>query len=285
MEHVIKKRVFVLDMVLICIGVLISSVGINMFLSNAKLLSGGATGIALIFQYLWNIPSGIMVFIINIPLFVLSFIFLPKRFTIYTAIGMFALSSALIITKPLANIIKIDDILLYCVCGGAINGIGGGIIFCRNGSTGGFDIISMMIRKKHSNFEIGKLNFCFNLIIVTVGACLFGLPQALYTLISMYIQSMVIDKVINGSNSKKLMLVLTDKETEIINYVLNNMHRGITSIKAEGEYTKEDKKLLYIAVTTRQMVHLRIKILEFDPSAFITIIDVSEVKGEGFKSI
>ena len=276
---------FYLDILIILIGTFISALAINLFISNAKLLSGGATGIALIFQYVFNTPSGLIVFLINIPLFFISYKFLSKRFTVYTAIGMMSFSFALIVTKPLSSLVKVDDILLYCLYGGALNGLGGGLVFSRNGSTGGTDIITMVIRKKYSNFDIGTLNFCFNLIIVAVGAFIFGLPQALYTLISMYTQGFVIDKVINGFTSKKLFLVLTEREKDIIDFVLKDMHRGITSLMAEGEFTGHKRKLLYVAVTTAQMVSLKRKILNIDPNAFITVIDVSEVNGKGFKSI
>ena len=279
-----KNKMLILDIVLIILGTFISALGINLFISNAKLLSGGATGIALIFQYALNIPSGLIVFLINIPLFFVSYKFLTKRFTIYTAIGMLSFSKALILTKPLSSFVNVDDILLYCIYG-VINGIGSGLVFSRNGSTGGTDIITMVIRKKYPSFEIGAVNFYFNLIIVAIGALIFGLPQALYTLISMYIQGFTIDKVINGFTSKKLFLVLTDREKDIIDFVLKDMHRGITSLMAEGEFTGHKRKLLYVAVTTSQMISLRRKILNIDPNAFITIVDVSEVKGNGFQSI
>ena len=280
-----KNKMLILDIVLIILGTFISALGINLFISNAKLLSGGATGIALIFQYALNIPSGLIVFLINIPLFFVSYKFLTKRFTIYTAIGMLSFSTALILTKPLSSFVNVDDILLYCIYGGVINGIGGGLVFSRNGSTGGTDIITMVIRKKYPSFEIGAVNFYFNLIIVAIGALIFGLPQALYTLISMYIQGFTIDKVINGFTSKKLFLVLTDREKDIIDFVLKDMQRGRTSLMAEGEFTGHKRKLLYVAVTTSQMISLRRKILNIDPNAFITIVDVSEVKGNGFQSI
>ena len=269
----------------IIIGCLISSLGVNLFLSNAGLLSGGVTGIGLILQYLWNIPSGITVFILNIPLFIVSYKFLSKRFTIYTAIGMVSFSTALMITKPLSSLVKVDDTLLYCIYGGILSGIGYGLIFFRNGSIGGTDIITMVVRKKYSDLDIGKVGFAFNLIIVTLAAFIFGLPKALYTLISMFITSSILDRVLSGFTSKKLLLVLTEKEEDIINYVIKDMNRGITSLMAEGGYTHNQKRLLYVAVTTSQMISLKNKILRIDPKAFITIIDVSEVKGKGFQSI
>ena len=285
MKYLIKSKNFYVDILVIIIGSFISSLGVNLFLSNAKLLSGGVTGIALILQYLWEVPSGITVFLLNIPLFFVSYKYLNKRFTIYTAIGMLSFSTALMITKPLSTLVQVDDMLLYCIYGGVLSGIGSGLIFYRNGSTGGTDIITMVIRKKYSNFDIGQVGFAFNLIIVTVSIFIFGLPRALYTLISMFITSTILDKVLNGFTSKKLLLILTEKEDDIINYVIKDLNRGITALMAEGGYTRDKKRLLYVAVTTSQMISLKTKILRVDPKAFITIIDVSEVKGKGFVTL
>ena len=179
MTKLLKSKSFVLDVILIFIGCIIASLGVNLFLSHAKLLSGGATGVALIFQYLSGVQAGVVVFIINLPLFVLSYIYLSRSFTLYSAIGMVSLSVSLIITKPFSSIIKLDDVLLYCIYGGVLCGIGYGIVFLRNGSTGGTDIITMLIRKKYSNFEIGKLGFAINCLIIIAGAIIFGIPKAL----------------------------------------------------------------------------------------------------------
>lgn len=285
MKDFFRSKQFYVDVIVIVLGCFISSLGVNLFLSNAQLLSGGVTGIGLILQYLFEIPSGITVFILNIPLFFISYKFLSKRFTVYTAIGMISFSTALMITKPLSSLVRVDDTLLYCIYGGLLSGIGYGLIFFRNGSIGGTDIITMVIRKKYSNLDIGKVGFGFNLVIVTISAFIFGLPKSLYTLISLFITSTILDKVLNGFTSKKLLLILTEKEDDIINYVIKDMHRGITSLMAEGGYTHNKKKLLYVAVTTSQMISLKNKILRIDPKAFITIIDVSEVKGKGFQTI
>ncbi|MBB6715423.1 YitT family protein [Clostridium gasigenes] len=280
-----QNKTVLLDFIIIFLGCLVASLGVNLFLTNAKLLSGGATGVALILQYTANISSGITVFIINLPLFLISYKRLNKRFTLYSAIGMISLSLSLIITKPLSQLIKIDDILVYCIYGGVLCGLGYGLVFLRNGSTGGVDIITMVIRKKYPNFEIGKVSFGINCIIVLIGAIIFGLPKALYTFISIFLQSVVVDRVLNGFNSKKLLLILTEKEQDMINYIIKDMHRGVTSLIAEGEYTHNRKKMLYCAVTSSQMIHVKLKLLKIDPKAFITIIDVSEVNGKGFRHI
>lgn len=284
-EFMKKYKDFILDIIIIFIGCFIASLGVNLFLIHAKLLSGGATGIALILEYLTGINSGYSVFILNLPLFFLSYKKLSRRFTIYSAIGMVSLSSSLIITKPLSSMIQVNDILLYCIYGGTLCGLGYGLVFLRNGSTGGADIINMLIRQKHSNFNIGTLGFAINIIIVFISAIIFGLPRALYTLISMFIQSLILDKVLKGFSSKRLMLILSEKEKEIVNYIMKDLNRGVTSLSAKGEFTNCDRRMLYCIVTSREMIHLKTKILSIDSKAFISIIDTSEVRGEGFTNI
>lgn len=287
MDTYYKYRANIFDVMIIFLGCIIASIGVNIFLSHAQLLSGGATGVGLLIEYTAGIPAGIIVLLINIPLLIISIKKLSRSFTIYTTIGMLSLSFSLMITKPLASVINIDglDLLLYCIYGGVLCGIGYGLVFLRNGSTGGTDIVTMLIRKRYSNFNIGSLGFSINLIIVITGAFIFGLPQALYTLISLFIQSLVLDQMLKGFSSKKLLLILTKKETEVINYVIQDLHRGVTSLLAEGEYTHDRKKMLYCIVTARQMIELKNAVHQIDPSAFITIVDISEVKGRGFRNL
>lgn len=282
-----KIKANIVDSIFILLGCIISSLGVNLFLSHAKLLSSGITGIALTIEYTLGIPSGIGIIVLNIPLLILSYKKLDKSFTIFTTIGMLCLSFSLILTKPLSNLIQLNDALLYCIYGGILYGTGLGLIFLRNGSTAGIDIIIMLIRKKYSNsnFNIGSLGFIINLLIVAVGAIIFGIPQALYTLISLFIQSIVIDKILKGFCSKKLILILTEKEEDIINYVIKELKRGITSLYAEGEYTHQSKRMLYCIVNSRQMIQMKQEICKIDPACFITIVDTSEVRGKGFKDI
>lgn len=279
-----RKNLFV-DIIVIFIGCFIASLGINIFLAHAKLLSGGVTGISLIIQYFTGIKAGYSVFLLNLPLFIISYFKLDKKFTIYSAIGMFSLTISLLVTQNIKFNLKVDDMLVYCIYGGVLCGIGYSMAFLRNGSTGGTDIITMMIRKKYSGLNIGMMGFSINVIIVVIGAVFFGLPSALYTFISMYIQTLILDKVINGFNSKKLLMILTEKEEEIIEFIMNNMNRGVTTLPAEGEYTHKKKKMIYCIVSLSQFVYLKSRIIAIDPKSFITAIDVSEVRGKGFKNI
>jgi uncharacterized membrane-anchored protein YitT (DUF2179 family) len=285
MNFITKHKEFTLDLLFILLGCFIASLGVNLFLIHAQLLSGGATGIGLIIEYKTGFQSGFTVFLLNLPLFILSYKKLSRKFTLYSAIGMISLSFSLIITRQFSTIIMVDDPLLYCIYGGALCGIGYGLVFLRNGSTGGMDIITMLIRKKYSSFNIGSMGFSLNCFIVFIGAIYFGIPKALFTLISIFIQSIVLNQVIKGFSSKKLMLILTTKEDTIIDYIIEDLNRGVTTLPARGEFTDSDRRMLYCLVTSQQMIELKSKILSIDSTAFISILDVSEVKGSGFTNI
>lgn len=281
----LNKKEFILDIVIIFIGCLIASIGINFFLANAKLLSGGVAGIALIIEYLTGFQTGYTTFLINIPLFILSYKKLSKRFTLYSIIGATSLSITLVLTSNISYILNINDVLLYCIFGGMLTGLGFGIVFLRNGSTGGIDIVNIIIRQKYPNLNIGTISLGINAIVVLLGAFFLDLPKALYTLICILIQGMVLNYVIKGFTSKKLMLILTEKEDQVISYIIKDLHRGVTTLKAHGEFTNCDRRMLYCLVTNRQYVELRTAILNVDPKTFISVLDVSEVKGKGFTNL
>ncbi|HEY5560494.1 MAG TPA: YitT family protein [Clostridiaceae bacterium] len=271
------------DIIFIMLGSFLGSIGINMFLIHAKLLSGGVTGLALILQYVFNFQAGYVILILNIPLFILSSMKLHKRFTIYSLVGMLTFSISLILTHPISNILNINDKLLYCIYGGAINGLGFGLVFAHSGSTGGLDIISMLIRRKYTNFNIGKISFSINLVIVTICAFIFGLPNALYTLIAMFVTSFVLDNVVKGLNQSKSVIIITEKEEEVANIIMKRLHRGVTCLYGEGGFTKEKKTIIYCILPLAQLPELKEIIMHVDDKAFLSISDASEVQGKGFR--
>ena len=272
-----------IDLLFIILGSFLGSIGINMFLIHARLLSGGVTGLALIFQYLFKIEAGYIILLLNIPLFILSFKKLDRKFTVYSLVGLLSFSTSLILTHPISNILNINDNLLYCLYGGVINGIGFGLIFVHHGSTGGFDIISMLIKRKYSNLNIGKISFGINLVIVIISAIIFGLPSALYTLIAMYTTAFVLDNVVKGLNQTKSVFIITNKEQEVSELILSELHRGVTYLYGEGAYSKDQKRILYCIIPLSQLPELKNIVTSIDDKAFISISDTSEVQGKGFK--
>lgn len=281
-ETYVKKQ-NVKNIVFIILGTLISSIGINMFIVHAKLLSGGVSGISLIIQYISGFPAGYTVLLLNIPLLILSYKKVNMRFTLFTIIGTVSLSLFLILTHSIKNILHINDSLLLCIYGGILNGAGMGIVFSNHGSTGGLDIISVILKKKYDNFEIGKISFIVNFIIVSIGMIFFGLSSALYTLVSMYITSYVVDKTIKGFNRQKMILIVTNKEDEVSEAIIKVLKRGVTSLYGEGAFTKKEKRVLYCIVSLSQLPQLKLIVQNIDENSFISILDVAEVQGKGFR--
>lgn len=283
MELSLKNKMeFAKKLVLILSASFISAVGVNVFFTQHKLVSGGIGGIALIIQYLTQLPAGYFVILLNIPLLILSIKEIDMDFTILTIVGTVSHSIFLVLTKDFYMYFMLKDMLLSCIYGGVIHGIALGIIISNHGSLGGVDIISIILRKKYS-IDIAKASFAFNLIIVTAGGIFFGIETALYTLISMYLGAYVIDKVIKGFNRKKLLFIITQKEEEITAKIKKELHRSATLLYGEGAYTKHPVKAIYCIVSLSQVPKLKQIIEAIDPSAFISILDTSEVLGKGFK--
>lgn len=276
-----KNSTYVFNVLL---GSLLSAVGINMFLVHGNLLSGGVSGLAVLLQYITKFPAGYTILLSNIPLLILSYKKLNLRFTILSLIGIVSYSGFLIITKNLESILNINDVLLFCLYGGILNGIGVGLTYANHGSSGGFSIITMIIKKKYDNFDVGQISFITNCIIVLLGSLTFGITTGLYTLISMYVSSIVTDKVIHGLSRKKVLLIVTDKEKEICNYITATMKRGATILNGQGLYTGEERKVLYCILPLSRLPEFKLSIQLIDSDALITVMDASEVNGKGFSS-
>jgi uncharacterized membrane-anchored protein YitT (DUF2179 family) len=281
MQNYINKSL-IKNILFILLGSLISALGINLFISNAQLLSGGATGISLIIQYLFKFPAGYTVLLLNIPLLILSYKYLNSRFTILSFIGIISFSLCLILTSPLKSLITTDDTLILCLYGGVLNGIGIGTLFSNHGSVGGVSIISALIKVKHDNFKIGRISFFINISIVFIATFFFGITSALYTIAAMFITAEVTDRIINGISKQKLVLIITQKEKEICNGILYKMHRGVTFLYGQGAYTGKNEKILFCTIALHQIPDLKLIVKEIDDNAFMITVDASEVRGKGF---
>lgn len=268
---------------LIVAGCLLSAIGINMFLVNAHLYSGGVSGLAILLQYATKIPTGYTILLANIPLLAISYKKLNKRFTWFSLLGTVSYSLFLVLTKDLKSIVTVNDTLLFCIYGGVLNGLGIGLAFANHGSMGGFNIITMLFKKKYDSYDVGQISFMSNLIIVAIGIMLNGFSVGLYTVISMYITSFVTDKIIHGIARKKILLIITEKEKEVCDYVSTYMHRGATIIEGEALSGKA-RKILYCIVDVSHLPEFKYTVQKIDNDALISIIDASEVDGKGFNS-
>lgn len=275
-ESILKRVVFIL------IGSLISALAINIFIIPHNLISGGVGGVAIIIQYLSGLPAGIFILIFNIPIFLIGLREVDRDFIIFSLIGMLSLSAFLILTGNVSNYFKLDDILLSAVYGGVIGGIGIGISLKNRGSQGGTDILAVVL-KKRLGVNIATLSLAMNIVVVAIGACISNIETALYTLVSMYITSLVMDRVIEGFERKKMLFIVTEKEKEVSDGIMNGIGRGVTFFYGEGAYTGESKKVLYCIITSRQLSKVMKIVEDIDTTSFISIVDAAEVHGQGFK--
>ncbi|WP_434796604.1 YitT family protein [Terrisporobacter vanillatitrophus] len=267
---------------IIIVGITIMSIGVNGFLRQAHLLSGGVAGVSTAINYLSNINVGFITFLINLPIFILGFIFLEKDFLITSLINMILFSIIIGITQEVGNIIPIDDILLQSVYGGILCGIGNGLVFRTKSSLGGTDIIGAILKNK-LNIAMKTTSFGINLAIVSVSSLLFGLNLALYTLIAMFINAQVMSYIKDALNDEKAVMVFSNNSEPIAAEIMENLVRGVTFLEAEGGYTHEKKKIIYCVVLSREIPKIKEIALKYDDRAFISVNDINEVKGKGFK--
>ncbi|MDO4712053.1 MAG: YitT family protein [Peptostreptococcaceae bacterium] len=265
----------------VCIGELLCAIAITFFFIPHRLLSGGVGGIAIMIQYLTDLSSGIFILLINIPIFVLGFRKLPKKFMIFTFISTNLLSVFLMMLKQLDLDLRVEDIMLSAVFGGVINGVGMGILFRYATSQGGLDILAMIARKEW-NMNIGSALMGMNFIIVAIASTLFGVERGMYTLIAMYVAYQCVDKVISGFDDKKQIMIVSQKSIEIAKVIMVDPHRGVTLLQGRGAYTGEHKEVIYCVASNRQVVRIKQIVEELDPKAFMSISDMVEVSGKGF---
>lgn len=277
------KKENLLRFVMVIIGSLIYSIGVNIFIIPHKFSSGGVAGIAIIFQYLTKIPSGYSVILINIPIFLIGIKAIDKEFGIFSFIGMIAMSLSLIFTRDLHNTYYMADPLLSALCGGILTGLGAGIIFKNRASQGGTDIIAIVVKKKYG-MSIGRIAFMINIVIVAMGIFIGSLETAIYTLISMYMNAAVVDKMIQGFDKEKVVLVVTENSDRIKQVILDKLGRGVTYLYGEGAYTGDKKNIIYCILTPKEIEQAKSLIEDIDSGAVVSIMDTAEVKGRGFKT-
>lgn len=263
------------------LGSLIGAVGINAFYIPHHLLSGGVSGVAMLLYFFFGWPVGLMTAILNVPLFIAAYRLLDREYVIGALYGMLVFAVSLDTTRFLANYNIVDDVMLASIYGGVIGGIGSGITFRVNGSAGGIDIVAA-IMKKYYSFNMGLVGFAINCIIMLFAAAFFGVKLAMYTLLAMYIGANVTDKVIEGFNRKKTVIIISEKSDELAAAIMKEVGRGVTFLNGEGAYTHNDKRVVFVVLTLTQIARIKFITEKIDPCAFMIVQDAAEVLGKGF---
>ena len=264
------------------IGALIMAVGVALFLLPNQLSSGGVAGIATITYYLLNIPMGMMILIINIPLFILAIFKIGKYFFIKTLIGTASLSFFIDILdklEPLTN-----DRFLACVYGGIVLGIGTAILLKSNSSTGGSDLVSYIAKKYKPSLQSGNIIVIIDIVIVTLNMIFFKeIEIGLYSAIAIYLMGKVIDILFEGIDFTKLIIIISDRSEEIYTGIKEKIERGTTGLYGKGMYTDKEKLVLMCVAPRREVSRIKIISRRIDPHSFIIITNSREVVGQGFK--
>ena len=263
----------------IILGSLIIAVSVNGLLIPHRLLSGGVTGLAILIHYFSGISTGLIIFLINIPVFLLGNKYISKRFTLLSLIGMLSFAFFLTLTRNI--VFPVEDLILVAIFGGVLNGLGAGIVFRSRGSLGGTDIIAVIFNK-YSAFSIGSILMSINAIILVLSALYFNLQLALYTMITMYISTQVVDFVQEGLNHRKNVIIISDKAEEIAARILLKVRRGVTFLHGEGAYTHKQREIIYCIIKSMELPKLKEMVAELDPQAFMAVTDTKEVLGRGF---
>ena len=196
----VSKFRYVPILIMIVLGAILGGIAFNAFLIPHKLLSGGVSGIALILNYIFGLNPGVLIFIINIPIFLAGYKYVDREFILLSLVGMTVFAVSIDMFSFLKNVVYIDDTLLSCLYGGVLNGIGMGIVFRNRASQGGVDIIAVIL-KKYLSINLGRTSLIINFVVLAIASFFFGLEPAMYTLVSMYVASTVLDKVQQGFGS------------------------------------------------------------------------------------
>lgn len=285
----IKERLYLelKDYVMIIVGLVIYSFGFCAFILPQNVVIGGYTGLASLFYYTLGIPVGPVIFALNIISLLVAYKIVGKRFVLRSIFGAFGLSAIVSIMQPLfpTAIVAPDNPMMNVMIGGILCGLGLGLSFVHNGSTGGTDIIAAMVNKR-TNVSIGRmLLYADGLIIFSSMLIFHSIDNVVYGFLELLFATFMTDQVINTNRQAMQFLIISEKWEEIANAVVNDAHRGCTVFSGMGWFTKEDVKMLMVMCRKIEGVTVMRVVKSIDPYAFITQSNVNGVYGVGFDAM
>ena len=277
-------RRWIIDIILIIVGSTAYAAGIHCFSAPNDIAPGGVAGISTLLNSVTNIDISIWYGLINVPLIIIGFIFLGKKMMVKTflsvAITTFMTDYGLFWLPIYEN----GEKLLASLAAGILFGFGLGIVYFREGTTGGTDIINKLINKKYPHFSLGAILLGTDAVVIVASRIVFDSFEAgLYAIIAIFISSKIMDMILYGSYEGKMLLIFSNKYHEISEYVMTKLNRGVTWLNATGAYSEKNIQVICCAVHKSEYSKIKRKVKEIDPRAFIIISSVGEVLGEGFR--
>lgn len=282
-----KAEFKIKNIIMIILGGAVMGFALEFLLVPAKIAAGGVSGVATILYYLFRLPVGVMVFVINIPIFMIGMKEFSWRFLLTSIIGTAAMSGA-------AQFFELDffqkllplseDIFLCSVLGGAIYGAGLGITIRAGGTTGGTDIVSLVLKKKFPNFSVGQLIiFIDGAVIAAAGIAFKSMETILYSAVLLFVSSYVLDTMLAGVDFAKIVYIISEKNADISKAISERISRGSTALNGHSYYSGMSRDVLMCVMRKYQVPPLKQLVTEIDPTAFVIVTDAKEVIGEGFR--
>lgn len=265
---------------LITIGAIFMSIGLEIFLVPNKVIDGGITGISIMLSYLTGWKLGIFIFLLNLPFFFLGYKQIGKTFAISTLYGIIVLSISTTLLHQVPAFT--EDILLASLFGGMILGIGVGTVIRYGGSLDGTEILAILSSKKLP-FSVGEIVMFFNIFILGSAGFVFSWDRAMYSILAYFVAYKTMDVVIAGLDESKFVWIISEDSQEIGDAILNRLGRGVTYLSGEGAYSGEDKKVIFCVINRLEEAKLKDIVKEYDSSAFLAVGDIAEVRGGRFK--
>jgi uncharacterized membrane-anchored protein YitT (DUF2179 family) len=285
LEKINAKKSAITDVAAIVVGSGLTALGIASFTMPNNIAPGGVSGLATAIAHLLPIPVGVMSLIINVPIFLLALKVLGIKPLVKTGIATLLLS----IFIDLFSLLPIQytgNILLSSVMGGGLMGIGIGVLFTRNISTGGVDLLTLILKRKRPHMSLGSLMLVLDGTVVLIAVFVFGeIEVALYSIVTIFCSSKLIDAIIQGVDYAKIVYIITENGEDIVRRLTLDMGKGVTQVFARGGYTGRDKMMIMTVSRRTELAAVQKIVRECDPAAFVIFLDATEVRGEGFKAL
>lgn len=269
----------VFEYIQIIIGASLVGLAFNIFYLPARLAAGGVSGISTILYEVFQFPPAYVQWAINLPLLIIGVIFIGKDFGVKTFMGTLFVPFVIWLTADMP--VAVENPLLSAIYGGAILGVGLGIVYRGNGSTGGTTLLAQIL-KKYTGLSSGFSQLFVDGFVVITSAFVFDFELALYALMSIYVTSKVIDFVQLQTSPTKLILIITDKEEKIQSIIKEEMNRGLTKLKTVGGYSNDEKTMILCVVEQAEAVYFKKLLQEEEPDSFVIFVNASEILGRGF---
>ncbi|PLS02766.1 YitT family protein [Neobacillus cucumis] len=274
-----KKKIFQ-RILLITLGAILMSVGLEIFLVPNNVIDGGITGISIMLSFITGWKLGLFLFIFNIPFIFLGYKQIGKTFALSTLYGIVILSITTTILHPVPAFTQ--DILLATVFGGILLGIGVGLVIRYGGSLDGTEILAILFNNKIP-FSVGEIIMFFNLFILASAGFVFSWDRAMYSLIAYFVAYKTIDITITGLDESKSVWIISDHASQIGDAIMNRLGRGVTYLNGEGAYSGDEKKVIFCVINRLEEAKLKEIVTENDGNAFLAVADIAEVRGGRFK--